>query len=115
MTALEKIVRPFQTGEVFNARRLAPALPHNATPPDDVLITVEGSAEAKYTEEPGPASLGYTVEWIEDKSRRVTETVRVENPDNSDQYVELERIKQMVLKNNKNGEEIPIKMDWRGQ
>lgn len=108
---LEGIVRPFQEGDVFNARVLAPAQPPIGAA-EVVVLSVTGSAEAKWIAEPDPTSFGITVSWEEDKSRRVSEKVRVENPDDSTQYVEIERIKQMVFKNRGTGQELPLKMDW---
>lgn len=110
--SVEKIVRPFQTGDVFNARVLPPEQPPLETGVEVVALEWAGSAESKWIEEPPPATMGFTIEWIEDKRRRVTEKVRVENPDDPSQFVELERIKSTVFKNNKSGEEMPFKMDW---
>jgi hypothetical protein len=113
--SLEKIVRPFQLTDVFTARVSPPEIPATEEPSSEPNSVLEwaGSAEAKWEEEPAPATLGFTVEWTEDKSRRVTETVRVTNPDDDDQFIDVERIQKMVLKNNRNGEEIPIKLDWK--
>lgn len=110
--SIEKIVRPFQESDVFNARVLAPQQPALGDAPEDVVLEWEGKADAKWTEEPVPATMGFTTEMVEDKSRRVTESIRVENPDDSSQFVEIERIKSTVFKDQANGKEIPIKMDW---
>ena len=112
--SLEKIVRPFQNGDVFTARALIPVqVPVPADAPDAALITWKGEQESVYSEAPPPYVQGFTAEWIEDKTQRITENVRVTNPDDDSQFVELERIKKMVIKNNVNGDEIPIVMDWK--
>lgn len=110
--SVEKIVRPFQAGDVFDARVLAPSQPAFEPNTDEASLTWKGSAKAEYNEEPAPMMLGFTAEWAEDTGRRITEQVRVTNPKDSDQYVDVERIKQMVFKNQKTGEELPLKMNW---
>lgn len=111
--SIERIVRPFQTGDVFNARRFAPELPALAPGDTEVaLLEWKGNADANYVEAPGPDMLGFTAEWKEDRTRRVTDTVKVEQTGNPENFVTLERIKSMVIKNSKTREEIPIKMDW---
>ena len=108
---IEKIVRPFETGNVFDSRVAAPVQPATDEPENMVLV-IEGNAEGKYQEEPSPVFLGYEGKWDEDPSRRVTDTVRITNPDDTSQFVDVERIKKMVIVNDKTREEIPIKMNW---
>ena len=113
--SLERIVRPFQSEDLFTARRLAPPLDSSAreeTPPEDVVITISSRADTEYVDEPPPWALGFQSEWVEDKSKRITDRVRVENPDDAEQYVMIERIKNMTLRNTKTGEQFPIKPDW---
>lgn len=110
--SVEKIVRPFLPGEVFDARVLAPGQPPLEAVVEEVVLEWAGSVDAKWLEEPPPVMMGFQATWEEDRDRRVTEQVRIENPDDSSQFVNIERIKNMVFKNNKTGEEIPLKMDW---
>lgn len=112
MSSMERVVRPFQNGDVFTARVLPPVQPVNEVLPP-VHTSIIGAPDTTYDEEPAPVTLGFQVEWQEDHSRRVTDQVRVENPDDPSQFVEVERIKSTVFKNSKTGEELPLKLDWR--
>jgi len=110
--SIERIVRPFQLTEVFTARVLPP---NQDKPPEEqknVVIIVKSSADKDYIDEPPPAFMGFQAEWVEDKKRRVTDTVKITNKDDPEQFVEVERIKSMVLQNTATREEIPLKMDW---
>lgn len=109
---LEKIVRPFQRTDVFNARIAAPTQPPRPEPEDPVSFTITGSNNGQYVEEPPPFVNNFNVEWQEDKSRRRTSEVRIENPEDPSQFVDVERIDQTVFKNDKTGEEIKLNMDW---
>ena len=110
--SLERVVRPFQRDDVFNARVLAPVQP--AVPPnaDNAAIFWQGEADNTVAPAPDIVRFEIKINWDEDKSRRKTETVRITNPDDNQQYIDVERIKQMVLKNAATGEEITIKPDF---
>lgn len=108
--APEKIVRPFEQGDVFTARVDGPSV--IVDPPGSVVIEWVGSADTDYVEEPEPGFIGIEVKWEEDKSQRQTSTVRIKNKDDPEQFVDIERIDKMVLKEKNTGETIPIKMDW---
>lgn len=111
MSSFERIVRPFQNGDVFNARVLPPAqITVDVNPP--VHVEWGGTQDTDYVEEPSPTSMGFQSEWNEDKSQRVSDTVRVENPDDATQAVNVERIKKMVLVNNRNGDQLTIQPDF---
>ena len=93
--SIERIVRPFQLTEVFTARVLPP---NQDKPPEEqknVVIIVKSSADKDYIDEPPPAFMGFQAEWVEDKKRRVTDTVKITNKDDPEQFVEVERIKSM--------------------
>lgn len=109
---LEKIVRPFQRGDVFNARVIAPVQPSHPAGDPNPVIDVIGAPDSHYVETDEPPGFGFDVEWKEDKTKRITEKVRVENKDDPDQFVVVERINQMVLANSRTAEEIKIKPDW---
>lgn len=113
MTSIEQIVRPFQRTDVFNAR-VAPVTtqPIKPEPEPPVQIEIVGSHNGQFVEEPPPFVNNFTVDWEEDKSRRVTSTERVENPDDPSQFVDVERVDQVVFKNDKTREELKLKMDW---
>ena len=110
--SLERVVRPFQRDDVFTARVLAPVQP--AVPPnaDNAELAWQGEADNKVAPAPDIGRFEVKIDWDEDKSRRKTETVRITNPDDERQYIDVERIKQMVLKNSASGEEITIKPDF---
>lgn len=109
---LEKIVRPFQRSDVFNARIAPPTQPPRPEPDPPITIQIVGSNNGQYVEEPAPYVMNLNVEWQEDKSRRRTSEVRVENPDDPTQHVDVERIDQTVFKNDKTGEELKLNLDW---
>jgi hypothetical protein len=105
--SLERVVRPFQNGDVFTARILLPNIPAAGFQfsQDVPILEWSGANPAKYTEVPSDLQLiGFTVDWSEDKTKRVTESVRVENPDDSSQYVMIDRIKSTVLYNSQTGQ-----------
>lgn len=110
--SLERVVRPFQRDDVFTARVLAPVQPALAPNTDNPEITWQGEADSSVAPAPDIGSFKVTIDWKEDKSRRKTETVRISNPDDEQQYIDVERIKEMVLKNSATGEEIAIKPDF---
>lgn len=110
--SIERIVRPFQDRDQFRARVLPPTQALEAQEVEPVVVTISSRADTEYVDEPPPVALGFNAEWVEDIDRRVTDTVRVENPDDASQFVEIERIRTMVLKNTQSGEEIPIKPQW---
>lgn len=111
--SLEKVVRPFESGDVFRPRVLPPTQPSVVVVPGDpATLTVKGGNSGDYEEGPDPWVSGFNAEWLEDKSRRETETVRVTNPDDEEQYVDVERINQAVFKRRATGEEIKIGIDW---
>lgn len=79
---------------------------------DKAVLEWAGGQSTVFVEAPSPILMGFTVEWTEDKGRRETETVKIENKDDSSQFVEVERIKKTVFKNNVTGEEFPVGMNW---
>ena len=97
----EGIVRPFQEGDVFSAKVLAPSSP--TVTADDV--TTEVGKPVKLIAKPigvrdlNSGKLKETGRW--------TSTVRVENPDDPDQYVMVERIDRLRLQDDSGQEH-----DW---
>src|SRR5262245_8191397 len=108
---IERIVRPFQANRVFSARVLPPTQEQDAPRPN-VVLEITSKADSTYVSEPPPIALGFQADWQEDKSRRVTDRVRIENPDDREQFLIVDRIRTAVYQNTKTGEEIPLKMDW---
>lgn len=109
--ALERIVRPFQTGDVFNARVLLPPVPPSGfTVSEDVcLLTWKGENGATFdSDQPDPIE-SFKADWKEDKASRVTQNVRVENPDDSSQYVEVQRLLSTTFKNEDTGKKMNLK------
>lgn len=111
MAAFEKIVRPFDSDLVFTARRALPEPPPVEESSEEIpQLVIEGKAEALWVEEPGPGTMGFEVDqWTEDTSKRVTVEERVSNPEDSSQYVDIEKIKSMELVNTINRERIIIR------
>lgn len=104
--SMERIVRPFITGVTpFDARRLAPE-PDRVT--NDPTMTWGGPNSGTYTQFQVSGIIGGQVNYQE--KSRVTETVRVENPDDANQFVEVERIRELVMASEK-GEQITFKMN----
>ncbi len=114
--SLEKIVRPFQQSPVFTSRLLIPAVQHSgfAVSTDVCILTWTGPNAGQYNSIPSDLALiGFKVDWGEDKSKRVTQTVRVTNPDDPDQYVMVERIKSTTLYNSQTGQGFNLQFaDW---
>jgi hypothetical protein len=93
MNKLETIVRPFQAGDVFTARVLPPVhLP--AAPPAPVTATW-GQGISLLSTAIGINDLKIGV--VHTEIARKTHTVRVENPDDPNQYVDVQRIDQLRL------------------
>ena len=93
--SLERIVRPFQSTTAFEQSRKQPAIPRV-----DVAVLVWGSAGgfssiltfnvAQFTLQPGQTHV---------ETRRTTENERVENPNDSSQFVIVEKVKQISFRN----------------
>lgn len=91
---LEGVIRPFTTGDIFNARVLPPVQPAVATPPD--ITTLFGNQITLQLAPNGITALFGGVKLSE--VSRKTSTVRVENPADSSQFVDIQRIEQLTLK-----------------
>ncbi len=100
--SLERIVRPFQLNEVFTARHTAPVDQMPVAPQEDVTKSWGGTISGTYTQFALSGIIGGTVIYTE--KDRVTQTVRVENPDDSSQFVDVERIVSMRLANDQGNE-----------
>jgi hypothetical protein len=113
MSNLEKIVRPFQTGDVFRARRLPPSQ-LLVTAPELVSVDWEGRADSTYSEEDPNLQINFKVEFEEDKTKRESKLMKVVNPDDEDQKVFIERVDKFVFKDKMTGKEQSFKFDWSG-
>jgi len=103
----ESIVRPFQEGEVFDARRAPPEQPALDAP--ETVVFEWGKGIDAHFLRPDPI-FEYKTDWTE--KARETETVRVTNPDDDSQFVDVERIKRLVMENSKSGQTLEWKLDW---
>lgn len=111
MSSLEKIVRPFQLGDVFRARVLPPTqLPFIF--PEDVAVTWEGRADSDIVEADTALQINYKVEWEEDRSQRDSKLMKVVNPDDEDQKVYVERVNKYTFKDKMTNREQTLKFDW---
>lgn len=111
-TPVEKIVRPFESGDVF-ARSRGPVISlHPITvSPDDNPVEWEGSPDTSYVEQDNIWYKNFDSDLKEDKNKRESKTVRVENPDDPDQHVFVERIDKASF-TQKNGKTLNLEFDW---
>jgi hypothetical protein len=110
--SLERVVRPFQAGDIFTARAVMPAIPPTGINlSDDVcLVTITGENPGEYDDVPDSTIYeNFKVEWEEDKSKRVTETVRIEQEDNPENYIEVERVQSATLSDKQTGKTFTMK------
>lgn len=110
--SLERVVRPFQSGDVFTARVTMPAIPPKglALSDDVCLVFITGENPGVYDDMPDSTIFNnFKVEWEEDKSKRVTETVRIEQEDNPENYVEVERVQSAVMTDKQTGRTMSLK------
>jgi len=95
---LEKIVRPYMPPPVFSGTPIAPSQPKQ---PSEAKLVITGTLPGDYiTMESGFAG-GKTETKQDDNDKKANkkekEKVRVENPDDPDQYVVVERIKKLTM------------------
>jgi hypothetical protein len=114
--SLERVVRPFQYGDVFTARTIMPTIPPTgiALSDDVCLVTITGENPGEYDDIPDSTIYdNFTVEWSEDVDKRVTETVRIEQEDNPDNFVEVERVQSATMTDARTGRSLTMKFaDW---
>jgi hypothetical protein len=94
MSKLETVVRPFQAGDVFTARVLPPVQPP-AAPPAPITATW-GKGISLLSTAIGKTDFKFGV--VHTEVDRKTHTVRVTNPDDENQFVDVQRIDQLRLK-----------------
>lgn len=110
--SLERVVRPFQLGDVFTARTVMPAVPPSgvAESPDVCVLTWTGPNPGQFDDIPDSTIFNnFKVEWEEDKSKRVTETVRITQDDEPENYVDVERMKSTVMTDKQTGRSMNLK------
>lgn len=111
---LERIVRPFQSSDVFTQSRLSPSSSNPTVDlPDDVSVTWEGAADSDFVDEGLAWYIGLTTDLKEDKTQRDSKTVKIVNPDDPDDGSKLyvERINKTTFKTS-DGKELKLEMDW---
>lgn len=112
--SIEQVIRPFQSGDVFSARTVVPELPPTGHHISQDVCLLEWSAvnPGQYNEIPSDLQLlGFQVEWKEDKSARVMEEVRIEQEDNPDNYVDVERMTETSFVNMRTGQRFNLKFE----
>jgi hypothetical protein len=112
--SIEQVVRPFQSGDVFTARSNIPTLSPSGSQISTDDCTLEWAAvnPGDYSEIPSDLQLlGFHVDWKEDKSKRVMEEVKIEQDDNPDNYVMVQRMKETQLVNMTTGQAFNMKFD----
>lgn len=97
---LENIVRPFQDGDVFTAKLLPPVQPNfEALPP---ITRLYGDAITLQLKGIGITNL-YGGAKLQEISR-TTKTVRISNPTDASQFVDVEKILTMKLRDEQDKE-----------
>lgn len=96
MPNLETIVRPFVT-ESFGSRALVPVGPVGPTKPN--IVVSWGNASALQAKAIGVKDLNSGKFWTEQD--RKTTRVRVHNPDDPTQFVDLDRIDELHMQDEK--------------
>jgi hypothetical protein len=112
VTSFEMVIRPFQLGPVFTSRTIIPAIPATGVEvsPDAPRLEWAGENPGDYDDIPSDMIFNnFKVEMKEDKDRRVTETVRIEQEDNPANFIDVERVKSTVMKDSQTGKEFMMK------
>jgi hypothetical protein len=91
---IEGVIRPFQLEDVFTARSLPPA---PVVVQSDSPVFTWGKPNPTDLEKYAPFIMTFEAEFSEES--RTTEVVRIENPDAPEQFVDVERITNLVLAN----------------
>jgi hypothetical protein len=94
MSQLEKIIRPFTATDVFTARQLPPTQPAVAAKPP--VVYTFGNAIQLLAKPIGITNLTGGVKLSE--VSRKTSTVRVTNPQDNSQFVDVQRIDSLIMK-----------------
>lgn len=114
--SLERVIRPFQSSDVFDARTFIADLPASniQLSDDECVLTWTGENDGKYDEVESDLQLkGFDVKWKEDKAERVTEEVRIEQEDNPENYVIVERMTETTIRNQQTGQAFNIQFaEW---
>lgn len=108
MSNLEQIIRPFQNGDVFTARVIVPTQQPSSVPPADVDLIFGGPSSSNYVAFTLSGLVGGKVVYNE--KSRVTQKVRITNPTDASQYVDVERIQKLVLQST-DGNEIHFNLN----
>jgi len=110
---VEHIVRPFLPGDVFTSSRLPPVTENpTVVVPDDVHFDWEGAADTSYRDDGQQWYSGFSSDLKEDKTQRQSRLVRVENPDDEEQHVFVERIDKAVFSDVFKGKSLSLEFDW---
>jgi hypothetical protein len=111
MLTLEEMIRPFGHREPFQPKEGAGIGVAPTITPITPVINIVGASDSTFMEHPAPPAVGFSVEWDELKSKRQTRQERVENPNDPEQFVELEVITSFEVRNRMTGEQMKINVD----
>lgn len=100
MNKLEGVVRPFAAGDVFSAKPLTPVQPNFDSKPD--IVFTWGDPITLQAKPIGITNLFGGVKYTE--VSRTTSTKRVFNPDDNTQFVDVQRIETLLMKD-ENGQQ----------
>lgn len=102
MQNLEQIIRPFQNPDVLSRRRIVSK--STKIPTDDVTIewgrSGDAPAASEVTHDEDTGGISFEVVHCDDKfdeKNRKFKTVRIEQPDNPDNYIMVDRIHQITF------------------
>lgn len=101
---MERIVRPFQLGEVFTARVLPPVEQPAVTIPEDIVQVWGKGNDTNYDRFFLSGIVGGVVHYTE--KERTTQVVRITNPDDAEQFVDVERIRKLRMVSDRDGSDI---------
>lgn len=109
--AMENIVRPFESGDVFNARRAA-VVPFVAAPLPEAVVKSWGKGiPAEWQQWTGVIMDAVVTNYVE--KSRTTSIQRIENPENPSNFVDVERTESMVLQR-EDGQELQLNFNNGG-
>lgn len=101
----ENAVRPFQLFQALRLSRLVPAPATSAPPPGSAFIAW-GAAGTM----PTPQSTQYQLDHCKnehDEIKRQSDTIRIENPDDPEQYIMVDRADQMIFDTSHHQDPLP--------
>jgi hypothetical protein len=98
MSAMERVVRPFQTRQVSYPQQI---IDTTQAPAEDVILTIGQEGSTKIYNESFSSSVTSYNETKSKETKRETETKRIENDSDPSQFVDVEIIKKLSVEQGK--------------